>query len=244
MNSAAGYAARAATYAAEVAAGLTTPHLLKRLLSPGMTVAEIPSGAGHYPRVYADAGCTTMLIDASAEILDAAAVNTAGVPNVRRLHARLETLTADVVLADLIVVPNGALNQLAHDLPLPEIFRSLVGVLAPEGRILVQALLGEPGEACGFYEPLRGGSWFTDRRIPDPSGGTLVRRRRQNRHDDLVGIDFTLHRDDTQIYEHTVALLLLDRPSITQAAAVAGLTVATYRPGLGQLTEVVLGASA
>jgi hypothetical protein len=148
-----------------------------------------------------------------------------------------------VVLADLIVVPNGALNQLAHDLPLSDIFRPLAGVLGPEGRILVQALLGEPVEACGFYEPLRGGAWFTDRRIPNPSGETLVRRRRQRRHSDLVGIDFTLHRDDTLIYEHTVALRLLNRASITQAAAAAGLTVATYRPGLGRMTEVILAGA-
>jgi len=112
--------------------------------------------------VYADAGCTALLIDASAEMRDAAAVNAAGLPNVRCLQSRLETLTADVVLADLIVVPNGALNQLAHDLPLLDVFRPLAGVLTPGCRILVQALLGEPVEACGFYEPLRGGSTGQD----------------------------------------------------------------------------------
>jgi len=103
-----GYAARAATYAAEVTVGLTAPQLLGHLLRPGMIAAEIPSGAGHYPRVYADAGCPALLIDASAEMRDAAAVNATGLPNVRCLQSRLETLTADVVLADLIVVPNGA----------------------------------------------------------------------------------------------------------------------------------------
>ncbi|MFG1872075.1 class I SAM-dependent methyltransferase [Micromonospora arborensis] len=243
MSASTGYATRAGTYAAEVAAGLAAPQLLGDLLRPGMVVAEVPSGAGHYVGAYAEAGCRTVLVDASAEMLTASADNTTGLPDVRFVHARLESLGAHELLVDLAVMPNGALNQLTHDLPLSDVFRSLAGVLAPGGRVLVQALLGEPVEKCGFYEPLRGSSWFTDRRIPDAAGGTLVRRRRQRRHGDLVDVDFMLRRDGVLVYEHTVALRLLDRTSVTEAAALAGLTVATYRPGLGQLTEVVLAGA-
>ncbi|MFF0467538.1 class I SAM-dependent methyltransferase [Micromonospora zamorensis] len=243
MSASAGYATRAGTYAAEVDAGLAAPQLLGDLLHPGMVVAEVPSGVGHYVHAYAEAGCRTVLVDASAEMLTAAADNTAGLPDLRFVHARLETLTPHKLLVDLAVMPNGGVNQLAHDLPLSDVFRSLAGLLVPGGRVLVQALLGEPVEKCGFYEPLRGSTWFTDRRIPDAAGGTLVRRRRQRRHGDLVDVDFTLHRGNALVYEHTVSLRLLDRACVTEAAAVAGLAVAAYRAGLGQLTEVVLAGA-
>jgi hypothetical protein len=223
-----------------VASGLTAPYLLDGLLRPGMVVAEVPSGTGHYLHAYAAAGCRCVLVDADADMLAAAADNAAGIPHVRLLHARLEELTGAQLLVDLVVVPNGALNQLAHDLPLTHVFRALADIVGEGSRLLVQALLGEPGEACGFYEPLRGTFWFTDRRITDPAGGTLLRRRRQRQHDDGVSIDFTLHRDDTLVYEHTVSLRLLDRAVVTTAATATGLTVTTYRPGLGRLTEVVL----
>ncbi|MFI2664175.1 class I SAM-dependent methyltransferase [Micromonospora carbonacea] len=236
------YAVRARSYAAEVAAGLTAPRMLDHLLRPGTTVAEIPSGTGHFVRRYAEAGCATLLIDASAQILAAAERNVAGIPHVTLLRARVEDLPTGHPPVDLAVIPNGALNQLAHDLPLPDILRAVAGMLAPGGRILVQALLGEPTERCGFYEPQASGSWFVDRRIPDPAGGALVRRRRQRRHGNHLSIDFALtrDRDGAVVYRHTVVMRMLDRADVTDAAATVGLTVAAWRAGLGQLSEVVL----
>lgn len=55
-----GYEERAAAYAAEIAS-LAPPRLLDGLLHPGTTVAEMPSGTGHFLRAYAAAGARTVL---------------------------------------------------------------------------------------------------------------------------------------------------------------------------------------
>jgi hypothetical protein len=71
MTGKTGYGRRAAYSAAEISR-VPVPALLTGLLRPGMTVAEMPSGTGHFLPAYSAAGTRITLVDACPQTLAAA----------------------------------------------------------------------------------------------------------------------------------------------------------------------------
>lgn len=245
MTNATGYAARAQTYAAETA-DVPAPHTLHALLRRGLRVAEAPSATGYHLTAYAKHGAEVTLIDTCADMLHLArrrAEDLGTTP--QTICCRIEDLTPDHGPIDLVVVPNGALNQLAADSAPGELLTALTRVLPPGGILLAQVLPppGHPADQpCGFYDPgLEDRTWITDRDFIGDSGQRLVRRRRQHRTGPLLRIDFELTRDSdpAPLYAHTVQLRQLTDRALNTAAAAAGLTFAGISPGAGGLYEML-----
>ncbi|MDG4795141.1 class I SAM-dependent methyltransferase [Micromonospora sp. WMMD1082] len=235
------YTIRARCYAAELA-GLTPPRLLPAVLRFGIRVAEVPSGTGHFLPAYRAVDARVLLIDANAAMLRTAAEDAAVLPRLATVHARVEDLGTEVGPVDLVVVPNGALNQLTHDGDLTHLLHTLARLLAPGGRLLAQTLLTHADgvtDVSGFYDPHRDGEWFIDRRFTGPGGEEMVRRRRQHRSGDTVTVDFALTSDGNPAYEQTVALRVLDPATVRATVTRAGLTLDRVLPGRGQLSEVL-----
>ena len=247
MTATTGYAARAERYADEIA-DVPMPDALHALLGPGVRVAELPSGSGHFLATYAASGASTTLIDASPDMLDAAIVHAAklGVPRPQTICRRAQDLVPEHGHVDLVVVTNGALNQLAAQMAPADVLTAARTILTPGGLLLAQ-ILPPPGTAaadrsCGFYDPTQtDGHWVPDRELRDETGRRLTRRRCQHHDGALVHIDFELTCDGetTPRSRHSVELRLLTAREIYTAAAVAGLTVASMRPGTGGLHEIV-----
>ncbi|MEU7742071.1 class I SAM-dependent methyltransferase [Nonomuraea sp. NPDC049158] len=235
-----GYGERAATYAAEIAS-LAPPRLLDGLLHTGTTVAEMPSGTGHFLRAYAAAGARTVLIDSNRAMLAAAR------PAVRGQHLHTVcSLIQNVQQAQtgpvgLAVIPNGALNQLAADLGCGGVLAGMSRVLAPGGLLLAQ-LVDEVG-GCGFYDPrLPDGKWTIDRCMRDLHGEELLRMRRQRHHGDLVSIDLTLTAaTGSVLYDHQVHIRLLGADGLRELLSAAGLEVVHELAGDDDhLTELLM----
>ncbi|MFI7131321.1 class I SAM-dependent methyltransferase [Nonomuraea sp. NPDC050153] len=236
-----GYEERAATYAAEIAS-LAPPRLLDGLLHTGTTVAEMPSGTGHFLRAYAAAGARcTVLVDSNRAMLATAR------PAVRGQH--LHTVCSPIQNVQqaqtgpvgLVVIPNGALNQLAADLGCEGVLAGMSRVLAPGGLLLAQ-LVDEVG-GCGFYDPrLPDGKWTIDRRMRGLHGEELVRMRRQRRHGDLVSIDLTLTAATGSVrYDHQVRIRLLGADGLRELLAAARLEVVHELDGDDDhLTELLM----
>ncbi|WP_433358689.1 class I SAM-dependent methyltransferase [Streptosporangium sp. CA-115845] len=243
MNGACGYEQRAASYAAEIAE-VVAPRLLNGLLHTGMTVAEAPSGTGHFLSRYAAAQAEVVLIDASPAMLAAARPAVPG-QKLRMVCCRIEELDpTQTGLADLVVVANAALNQLAAGPGPAAVLAAAARILAPGGLLLAQVLLadGDRVDGCGFYDPaLPDGQPILDRRICQDDGRELVRMRRQDRHDDRVGIHFTATCDGRTVYDHQVELQLLTAAAIEEAATAADLSLIHRLDGdTEQLSEVLL----
>ncbi|MFF4991500.1 methyltransferase domain-containing protein [Streptosporangium saharense] len=224
-----GYEQRAASYAAEISA-VVPPRLLNGLLRSGMTVAEAPSGTGHFLRGYASADAEVVLIDADAAMLAAARPAVRG-QRLRTVCCRIEDLDAAQTgrPVDLVVMPNAALNQLATGPGLAAVLAGLVRILAPGGLLLAQILLVTDSRGCGFYDPnLSDGRWRVDRRIRGDDGRELTRMRRQDQRGGRVRIDFALTRGGESVYDHQVELRLLTAAAVENAATAAGLS-ATHR---------------
>ncbi|MEV6980887.1 methyltransferase domain-containing protein [Sphaerisporangium sp. NPDC051017] len=234
-----GYEERAATYAAEIAS-LAPPRLLDGLLHPGTTVAEMPSGTGHFLRTYAAAGAHTVLVDSNPAMLAAAR------PAVRGQH--LHTVCSPIQNVQqaqtgpvgLVVIPNGALNQLAADCGCEGVLAGMSRVLAPGGLLLAQ-LVDEVG-GCGFYDPgLPNGQWTIDRRMRGLHGEELVRMRRQRHHGDLVSIDLTLAATGSVRYDHQVCIRLLGADGLRELLTAARLEVVHELAGDDDhLTELLM----
>jgi SAM-dependent methyltransferase len=240
MTGQAGYAQRAGYYATEIG-GVPEPALLAELLRPGMTVAEMPSGTGHFLPAYSAAGADITLVDACPQML--AAAQTLAIQSgiaVTAVCAAIENLPGRAGPFDLIVMPNGALNQLAAGTPLAALLAIVARLLALGGHFLAQILA--PGAACGFYDPgLADGDWYKDRQFTGEDGRTVTRRRRQHQRDGVVRIDFELASGGITLYRQQVALRPVRIADVRAALADAGLRTLQAGPGSGGLAEI-LGA--
>jgi len=239
MTSQAGYAGRAAYYAAETRQ-VHEPALLAGLLRPGLAVAEMPSGTGHFLPAYSRAGADITLVDACPQMLAAVQATASGNGTaVTTVCGMIEDLPARAGPYDLIVMPNGALNQLAAATPPGELLTAVARLLAPGGLILAQVL--SPGVACDFYDPaLADGQWRRDRQFPGPNGQAVARRRRQRHEDGLVHIEFELTCGGHLVHQQQVTLKPMTGACVREALASAGLRTAGTRgsSGLGEFVGV------
>lgn len=239
------YAARARHYAAEIRAA-PQPDVLAGLLRPGLRVAEMPSGTGHFLSAYQAAGANVVLIDACRPMLDAArrqAVGRALYP--RLLCSPIENLTPQAGPFDLIVMPNGALNLLAARTPAAELLTGAARPLVLGGLLLAQILDPVGDTACGFYDPhLNDSAWHIDRQFNGDPGQVFTRRRRQHHDCPDIRIDFELRGGVELIYSQRLTLRLLGVGDIRSALAAAGLTDVTIHAGAGGLTEILATRSA
>jgi SAM-dependent methyltransferase len=243
----AGYGERARFARAETPT--SPPLLLSQLLHGAGHVVEVPCGAGHFLTDYAGAGTRVTLIDANAAMLELAARRAAeaNLPT-DRLHQRVSLVQqlAPVPGADVLVVPNGALNQLAAQDPLEEILARLRGTLPGGGHMLLQVVCRHPDggtDAGGFFTPgWPDGQWRADRRLdPEQAAGASYRERRQHHiAPGCVRIDLAyLDAAGTRLHTSTVTLRLIHVAELTDALQAAGLRMATVGRGGDRLTEVL-----
>lgn len=235
-----GYAGRARHYTAEISA-VPQPESLAGLLQPGLQVAEMPSGTGHFLPAYTAASADVVLIDACHAMLQAAryqAGRLGAEPGL--LCSPVQDLTSQSGPFDLIVMPNAALNQLTACTTAAELFTAAARPLEPGGLLLAQILHPAGDAPCGFYDPgVRDGAWRIDRQFTDEAGYRMTRRRRQYHHADLVCIDFEFRRGVELLYRHHVTLRLLTTRELRTALTIAGFTNVTARPGTGGLIELL-----
>ena len=236
MSSHSGYPERARFYDAEISQ-VPEPVLLAGLLRPGLAVAEMPSGTGHFLPAYQAAAADVTLVDACPQMLAAAQAQAAHTGNtITTVCALIEDLPGRAGPFGLIVMPNGALNQLAATAPPTAMLAAATRLLLPEGLILIQVL--NPNVPCGFYDPgLPYGRWLEDRQFQIPGGRTVTRRRRQHHHHDVVFIDFEMSCDDQTIHRQQVTLRLLVDEDVQAALGNAGLRIVKTVPSVGGLTE-------
>lgn len=232
-----GYATRARHYASEIA-DLPEPRLLRQLLRPGLRVAEVPSGTGHFLPAYADASSDVTLIDACADML--AEAHRQGLQTRCR---RVQDLTPDTAAVDLAIVPNAAFNQLAAQSGPGELLTTISQILVPDGLILLQVLLrnrdGTVG-ACTFFDPaVADGTWLTDRRFRDTDRRLLVRHRRQYADGGRLRLDFQLADGTDVLFAHSVDLHLFTGSELEHELARARLTLVDTDVGTGGLAEIL-----
>lgn len=235
-----GYAARAHHYAAEIRA-VPPPAALADLLRPGLRVAEIPSGTGHFLPAYSAARVNLTLIDACAAMLTAAQHQAAALgAQPRMIHALVEDLPGDAGPFDLVVMPNAALNQLAAASDPTVLIASVARILTPGGLLLAQILDPTARRTCGFYDPaLESDTWHVDRQFTDETGRRMVRRRRQHRQAGQIDIDLEMHHGRDRVYHQRLTLLLLNAADLHPLLLAAGLTDPRLQPGAGGLIDLL-----
>ncbi|MCK9875400.1 class I SAM-dependent methyltransferase [Frankia sp. Ag45/Mut15] len=233
-----GYATRSRHYSAEIAQ-VPPPMVLPGLLRPGLRVAEMPSGTGHFLAAYMAAGAEVTLVDICEQMLQIARQHAdAHTPQTRFFCSALEDLSPQAGPFDLIVMPNGSLNQLAVDTAPADLLTVAAGLLAPGGRLLAQVLAA--GRTCSFYDPhADDGRWQVDRRFTDDTGQPMVRRRRQQHQAGLVDLDLELHRGDELVYRDRVTVRPLTAADLRAAFEAAGLADVRLTPGAGGLAELL-----
>jgi SAM-dependent methyltransferase len=238
MTCHAGYEERARYYPAETS-HVPQPIQLAGLLRPGLAVAEMPSGTGHFLPAYSAASADVTLVDACRQMLAVAqAQATCRDASVTTVCSMIEHLPGQAGPFDLIIMPNGALNQLAVDTPPATLLAAATRLLAPDGRFLAQVL--NPDAACGFYDPgLADGHWHQDRHFTGEDGRLITRRRRQHHHGNIVGIDLEMSCNDQTIHRQRVTLRLLRSEDLRAAAAEAGLRTIAASPGSSGLAEIL-----
>lgn len=239
------YAARAAFAEAE-SRTLPAPAALGALLTAAATVAEVPCGTGHHLDQYAAAGSRVALIDGSEPMLARALqrARTAGIA-ADRLTASAETipgLTARPA-ADLVIVPNGALGQLAAQTSLAEVLADLRGLLAPGGRLIAPVLARHADgrlDAAPYFDPdAPPGTWVADREFHLDGLGYVTRhRRQQSAGPGLLGIEFDYRAAGRSRHRSSVRLALLGPHDLIEALHRAGYTRPRFQPGNGGLSEV------
>jgi SAM-dependent methyltransferase len=237
MTGQAGYAGRASWYAAEISQ-VPEPALLARLLRPGLAVAEMPSGTGHFLPAYSAARASITLVDACPQMLTAAQVRASRSGTaIATMCGMIEDLPGRTGPFGLIVMPNGALNQLAAAAPPDRLLAAVARLLFPDGLFLAQIL--SPDAACGFYDPeLADGDWHQDRQFPGEDGRPVSRRRCQHHEGDVVHTEFELASGGCPIHRQQVVLKLM-AAEVRATLASAGLHVLEAGPGPGGLTEVL-----
>jgi SAM-dependent methyltransferase len=244
---------RRARFAAEDTVAVQRPRLLRGLLCEAAHVAEIPCGAGHFLTEYARTGCAATLVDASPEMLAVAMRNAveAGLPTDRTFPvvAFVQELgfLADV---DLLVVPNGALNQLVCQSRLISLLASLHRAIRPGTTMLTQVVCTHGGQlvdTATFYDAaFPHGAWFIDRFLdPVRTDGAVFRQRRQHRRGSLLHIEFAYCDEaGASLGVMTAELELLSALNLAKAFAAAGFTDIRFVPGHGGPSEVVATSSA
>jgi SAM-dependent methyltransferase len=238
MTGQAGYARRASWYAAEVS-GVPVPALLAGVLRPRMAVAEMPSGTGHFLPAYSYARASITLADACPQMLTVAQTQASkGDIAITTVCDMVEDLPGRTGPFGLIVMPNGALNQLAAAAPPGKLFAAVARLLAPDGLFLTQVL--SPDAACGFYDPrLADGDWQEDRQFPGKDGVPLSRRRCQHHEGDVVRIEFELESGGCVVHRQQIALKMMTAGEVHAVLAGTGLRVLQCGPGPGGFTEIL-----
>ncbi len=238
MTGRAGYAGRASWYAAEISQ-VPEPALLAGLLHPGLAVAEMPSGTGHFLPAYSSAGASITLIDACPQMLTAAQAQASqGGTTIATVCGMIEDLPGRTGPFSLIVMPNGALNQLAVAAPPGRLLTAVARLLVPAGRILPQDLA--PDAACGFYDPeLADGDWHQDRQFSAGDGVPVCRRRRQHHEGDVVRIEFELRSGGYVVHRQQVTLKMMTAGEVHAVLADGGLRVLQRGPGSGGFIEIL-----
>lgn len=236
-----GYAARARHYANEISQ-CAPPATLAGLLQPGLRVAEMPSGTGHFLPAYTAAAATIILVDSCDDMLRAArahAIRLGTAPEF--VCSPIQNLTQQAGPFDLIVMPNAALNQLTADTGPTELLTATSRPLRPGGRLLAQVLDLTTGGACGFYDPgLADGSWQVDREFTDGDGQPVTRRRHQRADTPpLIDIGFELRAGAELLCRHHITLRLLSIAEMEAALTAAGYRDVTASPGPGGFIELL-----
>jgi SAM-dependent methyltransferase len=239
------YAARAAFAEAEARA-LPAPTGLDALLAEETTVVEVPCGTGHHLDRYAAAGCRVVLIDGSEPML-ARARRRARAAGIRadRLTATVATLPGLTArpAADLVIVPNGALGQLAAQTALLDLLADLRSLLAPGGR-LVAPVLARHGDdrldAAPYFDPAAPpDTWVPDREFQLNGLGHITRHRRQHLDGPgLLGIDFDYRAAGRSLRRASVRLALLEPQHLLDALRQAGFARPRFHTRTGGLSEV------
>ncbi len=225
------------------------PWMLRGLLDTAGHVAEIPCGAGHFLTEYAHARAAVTLVDACVDMLAAATARAheIGLEQVQSHQATVQELPP-LVDVDLVVLPNGALNQLAHQTPTERLLAGLCSVMRPAATMLVQVACTHPGggtDTSTFYEPHRQhGVWFADRWFqPTQAAGAVLRRRRQNRNNQQLRIEFDyLDSAGERLHTTEVGLVLLPAAQLAEAFTAAGFVHVRFLPGRGGLSELLATA--
>ena len=238
MTSRAGYAGRASSYAAEISQ-VPEPALLAGLLRPGLAVAEMPSGTGHFLPAYSCRGASITLVDACPHMLAAAQAlaSRSGIA-VTTVCGMIEDLPGRTGPFSLIVMPNGALNQLAAAAPPGRLLTAVARLLVPDGLFLAQVLA--PGCSLRFLRPGAGRRGLASGPAVLRRGGRPVTRRRRQHHEgDVVRIDFELASAGCLVHRQQVALKLMAIGEVYAVLAGAGLRVLQCGPGPGGLAEIL-----
>ena len=239
MTSRAGYARRASWYAAEISQ-VPEPALLAGLLRPGLAVAEMPSGTGHFLPAYSSVGASITLVDACPHMLAAAQAQASqGGIAIATVCGMIEDLPGRTDPFSLIVMPNGALNQLAVAAPPGRLLTAVARLLVPDGLFLAQVLA--PDAACDFYDPeLADGDWHQDRQFPGDDGVVPVSRRRRQHHEgDVVHIKFELRSGGYVVHRQQVTLKMITAGEVHAVLADGGLRVLQCGPGSGGFIEIL-----
>jgi cyclopropane fatty-acyl-phospholipid synthase-like methyltransferase len=214
------------------------PILLGHVLDTASHVAEIPCGAGHFLAHYAQARIAVTLVDANAAMLAEATTHALAVgirlDRIFAIHTYLHDLVAlDEV--DLVVMPNGALNQLSSQAPLIDLLTHLRTTLPPDTRVLAQV-------ACANMDnpARRHGVWLADRWLEPTFHGPVLRRSRQHRNGNILRIEFAYRSaTDTLLHTSTIELTLFSAPQLTEAFTAAGFTDIRFLPGRSGLSEIL-----
>ncbi|MGH3564863.1 MAG: class I SAM-dependent methyltransferase [Pseudonocardia sp.] len=237
-----------AQFARTETAAVRQPRLLRGLLESATHVAEIPCGAGHFLSDYARAEVTVTLVDASAAMLSVSVERAAkaGI-STNRTFPTLAYLN-DLRLPggiDLVIAPNGALNQLACQSPLTDLLAALRKTMRNGTEVLAQVACIHPGgavDAATFYDATcHSGVWLADRRFDaTQAAGAAHRYRRQHRDGDCLRIDFD-YQDATgkSLHTATVELTLFTARRLTEAFTAAGFAHVRFLPGQDGLSEVL-----
>ncbi|MBB4934430.1 SAM-dependent methyltransferase [Lipingzhangella halophila] len=215
----------------------TTPYLLAQALDGIAHVVEFPCGTGHFLPAYARAGVRVQLIDASWPMLSVATQHArdAGVSELAVGCHFLHQLPA-LPQAELVVVPHGALNQLAAQTPLTDVLAHLREAVRPGTQLLLQHLASDEGPGGSFYTPaLADGEPIRDHRFRAPHGQEVLRHRRQHHSPNRarVHIEFTYTTGGQEDRTAHVHLALPTAVDVEDAVIHAGWTTTHTHAGSG-----------
>ncbi|WP_306370173.1 class I SAM-dependent methyltransferase [Nocardiopsis sp. CC223A] len=220
-----GYRHRVALARAEARPVL--PALLPAALAGEEEVVEFPCGVGHFLTAYAQAKVRVRLVDGSAPMLAEAIrrARDAGVAELGVGHHLLHALPA-LPAAGLMVVANGAFDQLAAPTGPAAVLARLREAVPTNARLLLQAV-DPDGGGTAFYTPsLPEGVWSHDHIFTTPGGRTVARHRRQHHTPDRSRVDieftYTTGLSSTPVLTARVSLILSSPDRVRSAAATAG----------------------
>ena len=230
-------------YARAEVARLRVPRLLPGLLEDTNHVAELPCGAGHFLADYLRVTARLTMVDGSPAMLAAAAAHACEIGLASsRLTTRSARIPRELDLpddVDLVVVPNAALNQLASQARLDELWVSLRAAVRRGCAVLAQVACIQPDgrtDRCGVYDPDRVHErWFADRvlvHVPaevaggdtsdraENAGVAVVRHRCQHRTGSALRIELDYRSvSGSLLHATSVDLRLLTVPELAAAAA-------------------------